>query len=536
MEREARAEVERQVQLVAGARWAGSAAPEAMQSRVIALQRSAGNAAVLQLLREGCGTPPGSRRQLQRFVGWEHERLGNAGSIAQCRNGDPSQCRTSPIVIQVAPGVALTWGQIVALAGDEFETVEELQNFAAAAGPGGVGDDATRGRLRAAMQHDLDARPSGVNAIPSGIFDGGAGARSANESHFTELAFHNLDHFPDQGRATDAWRNHHHRAVVEALEAGRNAPGRSINQAYLYEAFGDHFLTDCFSAGHIRTPRTRIYNWYDAVWKPRAKEGVKWFLLAQYLQHQVISPERMLELVRQFSPTLNSALDLLFSKLTPALSGAVSGTIHDYEGDHGVQVTAPITFGVSWTTYGDDSLPGATGRPAGQTSGTAESLAAAAIGVARNHIDIAFEVGRQMAAEGAPDSMTDAWARLAQRQVSYPYDEVMRFVPRAVAGGTPIPWSHWAWGAMDRWMYDQVNAYARSKIDSRRAGVVGSVPDLTLQINDNPPFSIRTAIDNALRTFAADPLGVVGSLIMWPALDPQVAAAEAAATPATAGP
>lgn len=172
---------------------------------------------------------------------------------------------------------------------------------------------------------------------------------------------------------------------------------------------------------------------------------------------------------------------------------------------------------------------------AAKESERAESLAAA-IGVARNHIDIAFEVGRQMAAEGAPDSMTDAWARLAQRQVSYPYDEVMRFVPRAVSGGTPIPWSHWAWGAMDRWMYDQVNAYARSKVDSRRAGVVGSVPDLTLQINDNPPFSIRTAIDNALRTFAADPLGVVGSLIMWPALDPQVAAAEAAATPATAGP
>src|SRR5437764_13424661 len=123
MEHEARADGERQVQSAAAARGMASGAPETMQSRVIALQRSAGNAAVLQLLRQGRGTPPGSRRQLQRFVGWEHERLGNAGSVAQCRSGDPSQCRTSPIVIQVAPGVALTWGQIVALAGDEFETV-----------------------------------------------------------------------------------------------------------------------------------------------------------------------------------------------------------------------------------------------------------------------------------------------------------------------------------------------------------------------------------------------------------------------------
>jgi hypothetical protein len=483
-----------------------------LEGRVLALQRSAGNRAVGRMLR--------SRRQLQRFVGWEHERIGNAGSMAQCRSSDPSQCRTSPILIEVAPGVRLTWGQVVALAGDEFETVEELQFYAAAASPSGAGDDATRGRLRAAMRHDLDWRPAGTNAIPAGLYDGGDAARRASESHFNELAMRNVDHFPDDHRAEDAWRRHHHWAVVEALEAGRGSSGRSLNQAYLYEAFGDHFLTDMFSAGHIRTPRSRIVSWYENTWRPRAKDGVKWFLLGQYLQHQFIPPERMLELYRTYGPTLDSALDLLFSKLTPAVSGAVSGTIHDYEGDHGVLVTAPIAFGAQWTTYGDASLPGASGRGA-RTSGRAESLAVAAIGAARNHLDIAFEVGRQIAAEGAGGSTTDMYRRLEQRGVTYPYTEVMNFVPRAIAGGTPVPWSHWRWGQMDRWMYDQVNAYARDKIDSRRAGIVGSIPNLTIQINDNPPFNVPQAVDNALRTFAADPLGVIGNLIVWPALDPQ---------------
>ncbi len=498
-----------------------------LESRVLALQRTAGNATVQRLVRDGRLPRPTRRRQLQRFVGWEHERLGNEGSMAQCRSSDPAQCRTSPIVIEVSPGVRLTWGQVVALAGDEFETVEELQYYAAAAGPNGVGDDATRGRLRAAMIDDLGNRPAGNNAIPPGIYNGGDAAIRANESHFTDLAMRNVEHFPDANRAQDAWRRHHHWAIVEALEAGRGSAGRSLNKAYLYEAFGDHFLTDCFSAGHIRTPRSQIVAWYEAAWRPQAQEHVKWFLLGQYLQHQFVSPEMMLDLVRRYGRTLDGALNLLFEKLTPAVSGAVSGTIHDYEGDHGVLVTAPMTFGNQWTTYGDDTLPGARGRPVGQTSGFAESLAVAAIGVARNHIDIAFEVGQQIAAEGNTASITDAYQRLERFHVTYPYTEVLNFVPRAVAGGTPTPWSHWRWGQMDRWSFDHVNAYARNKIDSRRAGIVGSVPDLTIQINDRPPFSVRTAIDDALGTFASDPLGVIGNLIMWPALDPQYAPAPA---------
>ena len=511
-------------------RTGGPAAATTPRERILALQRTVGNAGVRRLARQGRlpGTAP--RRSLQRFVGWEHERIGNAGSISGCRSTDPAQCPTSPIMIEVAPGVRLSWGQIVALAGDEFGTVEELQNAAGDAGPTGTGSDATRGRLRAAMHHDLDARPAGSNAIPAGIHDGGDAARRAQEDRFADLAFHNLEHFPDDHRAGDAWRDHHHRAVVEALEAGRGSGGRSLNQAYLFEAFGDHFLTDCFSAGHIRTPRSQIVQWYERIWAPRAKEGVKWYLLGQYLQHQFVSPETMLGLVRRYGRTLDSALDLLFSKLTPAVAGAISGTIHDYEGDHGVVVTAPLAFGNQWTTYGDDTLPGARGRAPAQTSGMAERLAVTAIGVARDHLDVAFAVGRQMAAEGDTGGMTAAYERLGRRGVRYPYTEVMNFVPVAVAGATPTPWSHWRWGAMDRWMYDHANAYARDKIDSRRAGIVGGLPDLTIQIDDRPPFNVRDAVDGALRGFAADALGTVGNLIVWPALDAAVAA-PAPATP-----
>jgi len=262
--------------------------------------------------------------------------------------------------------------------------------------------------------------------------------------------------------------------------------------------------------------------WYDAWWAPRAKQGVKWFLLGQYLQHQAIPPEAMLELVNRYGRTLDSALGLLFSKLTPAVAGAVSGTIHDYEGEHGVLVSAPATLGLSFTTYGDNTLPGAAGRDAARTSGTAERLAVAAVGEARRQLDVAFAVGRELAAAGDDGGMTSAYSRLESRGVRYPYNEILNYVPRAVSGGTPVPWSHWRWGEMDRWFYDQANAYARDKIESRRAGIVSSLPDLTIQINDRPSFNVRDAVDSALRNFAADPLGVVGNLIMWPALDPSL--------------
>jgi hypothetical protein len=67
-----------------------------------------------------------------------------------------------------------------------------------------------------------------------------------------------------------------------ALKLAREAAGKSQNaekheklmEAYLYEAFAAHFLTDLFSAGHIRAPRRQLHC-NDAA--PMAKAVVKNF-------------------------------------------------------------------------------------------------------------------------------------------------------------------------------------------------------------------------------------------------------------------
>jgi hypothetical protein len=307
-------------------------------------------------------------------------------------------------------------------------------------------------------------------------------------------------------------------AITHAVHAGLGDAAYSMNDAYLYEAFGDHFLTDSFSAGHIRTPRSDIVAWYETNWAPWARQNFKSWLVIQALKHGV-SADTLVALLKRWGKTVDDLVRIAIAELTPAVAGAVSGTIHDYEGLHGVDVSAPATFGVQFTTWGDDSLPGARGRAANQTSGVAQKLAIAAIGTARNHLEIAYDIGRSVARRGG--KVSDVYDQLRKRGIDWPYDDVWNFVPQAVPGATPTPWAHWRWGQMDPWFVDQVNRYARDTISSHRVGVVNSLPDFTIQINDNPPFQLRQVVDDALKSFAADPLGTIGNLILWPALDPR---------------
>jgi hypothetical protein len=64
----------------------------------------------------------------------------------------------------------------------------------------------------------------------------------------------NFDHFGDD--AVKAWTAGHLLAIQVAIN-GYNDPANGdsyLNQAYAINAFADHFLTDLFSAGHLRVP------------------------------------------------------------------------------------------------------------------------------------------------------------------------------------------------------------------------------------------------------------------------------------------
>ena len=175
-----------------------------------------------------------------------------------------------------------------------------------------------------------------------------------------------------------------------------------MNQAYLYEAFGEHFLTDCFSAGHIRTPRTTIFEWYKQHWAARAKEGLEsGTCCASTSRTSSIPPETMLKLAaRSGRGAAQTAPGPAVQQADAGSQALISGTIHDYEGDQGVRVTAKALARSRGRPTAMTACRAHAGATPPRRAGQAEQLAVPAIASPRIMSNVAFAVGRQLAAEG----------------------------------------------------------------------------------------------------------------------------------------
>ena len=340
-------------------------APTVSCISIFELHRSAGNAAVSRLLRPwgSSGVP-----RLARFVGTEHRELGN----------------TTGTNIDLGNGVVLTWGEIVALAGDEYATLEDL-----------IEDTKTepgKARLRAALEHD------GIpGAVAATLPKPSPTQLKAQETKFITLAMTNVAHFPDGG-ALDAWASHHATAIELAVQAGLANDPSGMPLAYANEAFGEHFLTDCFSGGHIRTPRGQIVDFYTQTFAPRVAEPLLTNLRTRLIEALVreASPQTALpdsilrsKIAAKVNPGIDRAVEKAggMAKVTEfiglGVAGAISGAMHDKEGAEGVMV-ASDDHPDAWRAYGDKDLA---------KSPTSKEQATKAIAEAKAQVDDAFLIG-----------------------------------------------------------------------------------------------------------------------------------------------
>lgn len=374
-----------------------ASAPAVQRTRaaaVLALQRQAGNQAVIQLMRPqpvrqpaqparqraqrpALGQPttrqlatrqpaseqpasvqPASRQPapphaaagrpaaVQRFVGYEHEALGNVTGAD----------------VDLGGGVVLSWGQVVALAGDEFGTVDDLRAAA--------GTEAGRRRIRAALEHDGVRGP-----IPASLPAATEADRSRQSGTFIELAMSNASHFAEGGNALGTWRSHHLRALHEAMDAGLAGTDGPFQQAQGTEAFGQHFLTDLFSGGHARVPRQLIIDFYaerSGVMAERFVANLRARLEAGLVSQVML---QMAPIMRgsytqarareKVHAAVGAKLDQGLARIGGqaglaryfglALAGAVSGALHDRDGRHGV-VVASTAHPQPWLAKGDAML------------------------------------------------------------------------------------------------------------------------------------------------------------------------------------
>jgi hypothetical protein len=128
--------------------------------------------------------------------------------------------------LEIRPGLTLTYGEVVALAGDYYATPEELT---AELTPRVA--DAIRG---------VTPQDEGTFLLNThrGWFD------------YASLANENQDHFVP--RCWARYAQHH----AEALKLA--AIDRNLDAALVRNAFADHFLTDAFASGHMRVPRDAL--------------------------------------------------------------------------------------------------------------------------------------------------------------------------------------------------------------------------------------------------------------------------------------
>ncbi|RKS17636.1 hypothetical protein BJ917_4816 [Pseudomonas sp. WPR_5_2] len=225
-----------------------------------------------------------SKPQL-RFEGGEHTAIGDSTLLRFVK--DAPAIPASQVELHLPNGLALRYGQVVALGGDFYgipdqpisegtTAADRIQRFANAFNSLAVlpAANAEAKQILAVMQKEIAA----VNqAIRDGkqaheAYDtlgdtlseewnkitGGGSFVSAlfPLGRYLKLAANNSDHFAEGALA--AYVAGHTAALQQALLAKDSGDERLLELAYAMNAFADHYLTDLFSAGHLRVPRKQL--------------------------------------------------------------------------------------------------------------------------------------------------------------------------------------------------------------------------------------------------------------------------------------
>lgn len=178
----------------------------------------------------------------------------------------------------------ITYGEMVAMAGDFFESIDQMRAFA--------------GKLKGPESREVleYVRVVEVNGQKGRESEFSKEAVHDAKQRYYALAAHNPSHFvnPEKGdvdlttaqkaakhgqhtvmdtthwswklidtpnNAVGFYRMNHQRAIQEAWKAGKDA--QSIDGPMAVEAFSNHYLTDSFSAGHNRTARTSASDYWN---------------------------------------------------------------------------------------------------------------------------------------------------------------------------------------------------------------------------------------------------------------------------------
>jgi hypothetical protein len=403
------------------------------------------------------------------FSGPEHKAIGDAGS-----GGESSS------LVYGNPPQPLTFGDVVAMAGDYFETYEQMRDLAAT----------TEGRaeLEWARWHALDLKRRGVPEPQAVDREATEKIRKNVIDRYLLLAGRNISHFSAGGTAWQAYSLWHGKAIADALEAGQNPDQRIWLRALTKEAFGDHFLTDMFSAGHVRTPRAEIRDWYQRHFPDASDRFISY--MAKFIFDRLDERQQLPPLLWWIGWITKSVMGDRIRAMggesvkSFSLGDIVSLALHDLD-NKGLTVVSEVNAdghlvpgGYTWVAVGDGHL----GRSA-QGAQTKAMATAAAIASLRD-LERVRGVGIRLASTPATTAVKVDEIRKALGPDGF---AARAFVPReskASGGSLALPPSdsgraplEWRWGQLGDAALRAIDEAVKGRIASELHDMAGSVQD-----------------------------------------------------------
>ena len=228
---------------------------------------------------------PEKKPPVLRFEGGEHTAIGDDTLLRFAKDAPAIPSRQ--VELHLPNGLALTYGQVIALGGDFYgipgqpisdgaSPAERVQRFSAAFNTLAVlpASRAEAQKILAVMQKEINAVNQAIkegkhaheayDALGDTLSEewnritGGGSVVSALVplGRYLKLAVDNADHFGEW--ALSAYLAGHTAALQQALVAHQTGTDQALELAYAMNSFADHFLTDLFSAGHLRVPRKQL--------------------------------------------------------------------------------------------------------------------------------------------------------------------------------------------------------------------------------------------------------------------------------------
>jgi hypothetical protein len=398
---------------------------------------------------------------VQRFGSEEHRQLGAEGS------GDAT------LDIDLGEGTHLTYGEMVALAGDYFQSIGEVRTLAAT--PGG------QAQLRWARWWALHigSEPAVDESVKAAVRD-----------RYYRLAAGNISHFSAGGTARNEYERVHQEALAAAFLAGATGDSAKWAEAMATEAFSNHYLTDMFSAGHVRTPRAGIKHWYTEHYPHSVGSFVS------FTAHWITGDLDQRGEIPWYLPNF-MVENSLYSKINELGGSAIAGfsigdlvslALHNHD-NAGLNVVSNVDAqgqaapgGHHWRAVGDDHLAG---------SPETRGMAVAAVRASLHDLSTVRAAGQQAGGGHALPPAQLAAASSAAVAAVQPF-AAEAFVPRedTSAGNQPIAGSggsdaatpanalNWRWGEMDPVLHDQLDRDVRTTVVNTLRDKAGMVPEV----------------------------------------------------------